>query len=275
MVLITPDVAADMLSRNTDNFRPPDHRRVDAYSKEMAARRWESNGETIKFKNGILIDGQHRLLAIIKSGVSIMMIVVHDIEGSGLGIDRGKPRKLCQWLSRMDGVKNASTMAAAARLCVGYKKGIWCRSMQLSDCTDSECIDFVANNRIRLGDCVTLARKSSSLMPSAALAAVVFCGTHGDLKASENRTAVWFCERLADGQSLTDSDAVFHLRNTFLKLKKGASLSKNMVQAYLAIAWNRTARGLQTNSAHMRITMTGPNVTKLPDTIELMTIREL
>lgn len=63
---ITPELAADLLSRNMKN-RPVSQQRVRKYMAAMVAGKWLLNGEAIKISiDGRLIDGQHRLKAIIQ-----------------------------------------------------------------------------------------------------------------------------------------------------------------------------------------------------------------
>ena len=91
---ITPDIARAYLAHNMVN-RAVSSNRVDAYAKTMKAGNWQLNGEAIRFnKNGELIDGQHRLLAIIKAGISVQMVVMSDIDNSVSVYDRGRNRSV-------------------------------------------------------------------------------------------------------------------------------------------------------------------------------------
>ena len=58
---ITPDMAAQMLERNTMN-RNISQLNVTRYANDMASGAWEQNGETIKIaEDGTILDGQHPL----------------------------------------------------------------------------------------------------------------------------------------------------------------------------------------------------------------------
>lgn len=62
---ITPDIAKTMLGENVNNRRIS-HDNVNMFAREMRNGEWRFNGEAIKFsKDGRLLDGQHRLLAVI------------------------------------------------------------------------------------------------------------------------------------------------------------------------------------------------------------------
>lgn len=77
---ITPAIAALLLEGNANN-RPLSKGYVDAYAEDMKSGEWCLNGESIKLlelESGkhILLDGQHRLAAVVKSGVTIKSLVV-------------------------------------------------------------------------------------------------------------------------------------------------------------------------------------------------------
>lgn len=76
LMTITPEIAKGWLSRNQSNRRVKNVRVLEL-STSMAAGRWRVNGETIKIsEGGTLIDGQHRLLGCVKSGVSFDSFVI-------------------------------------------------------------------------------------------------------------------------------------------------------------------------------------------------------
>lgn len=99
--LITPKIAKEWLerSRQDEEFRNRkiDDQRVNAYANEMKAGRWQSEtGECIKFApDGVLIDGQHRLEAIIKANVSLVLTVAKNVDKEKATVlDTGKSRSI-------------------------------------------------------------------------------------------------------------------------------------------------------------------------------------
>lgn len=83
----------------------------------MSRSEWELNGDSIRFsETGVLLDGQHRLAAIIKSGVSIETLVVTGLPDSVFDvIDVGARRSAGDVLD-IRGYKNYNTVAAAAKM---------------------------------------------------------------------------------------------------------------------------------------------------------------
>jgi hypothetical protein len=76
---ITPAVAETYLATMKRN-RKLRVRLVERYADSMSAGQWKLTGEPIKFnKDGELIDGQHRLAAVIRSGKTIEADVRRDL----------------------------------------------------------------------------------------------------------------------------------------------------------------------------------------------------
>lgn len=66
---VTPSIAAKLLEQNDENNRNVNQRVVDSYAQQMVKGLWhDDSGETIKIsKSGKIIDGQHRLNAVIRA----------------------------------------------------------------------------------------------------------------------------------------------------------------------------------------------------------------
>lgn len=91
--LITPEKAREYMKGNTYN-RPLSKACVDALADQMRRGQWKMNGEPIIFSgSGKLLDGQHRLAAVIRSGTSVEMAVARGVdEDAFVTIDTGKGR---------------------------------------------------------------------------------------------------------------------------------------------------------------------------------------
>jgi len=77
---ITPEIAANWLKRNTSN-RAMRSSRVDELARQMQAGGWGLTHQGVAFNgDGTLLDGQHRLAAIVKAGVSVRMVVTRGVK---------------------------------------------------------------------------------------------------------------------------------------------------------------------------------------------------
>lgn len=113
MELITPEKAKELLKYNDLN-RPIRKNIVDYYSNQMLNGQWTLSGQTISLTyDGRLIDGQHRLAAIIKSGKSIYCNIARNVpEESFVNYDRLRSRSTGDVLG-IYGIKNARNISAA------------------------------------------------------------------------------------------------------------------------------------------------------------------
>lgn len=96
LVTITPEFAAKLLATNYEKQRNLRKRLVAKYASDMEEGRWNSDtGMIIVDSMGRLIDGQHRLAAVVNAGVSIdMWVMVGADTGAFELIDGGAMRKI-------------------------------------------------------------------------------------------------------------------------------------------------------------------------------------
>lgn len=142
---ITPEVAERLLARNAGN-RPirekGESRSVEAYARAMLRGEWVLNGAPIIVSaDGQLNDGQHRLSAVVASGVAVPMHITFGVEReSRHTVDQGAARSPGHILA-MRGEKNYNTLATAVAVVWAYDgdKNFGTRPTpaQLIDCLDA------------------------------------------------------------------------------------------------------------------------------------------
>jgi hypothetical protein len=124
-VTVEPHDAERWLERNDAN-RGLRARAVNAYARDMEHGKWMLTGESIKFdRAGNLLDGQHRLSAIVQSGTPQRLLIVSGIDPTvRTVIDTGAVRTSGDAL-RIAGIGggNPYALAAAARLLVLWESG--------------------------------------------------------------------------------------------------------------------------------------------------------
>jgi hypothetical protein len=122
---ITPQMAADWLKKNNTKNRRLRQAWVDKMARDIKAGAFLTTHQGIAFDgNGVLLDGQHRLAAIVKSGKALTIIVVRGVpslqrvNGTHLNawnaIDQGRARQAGEVL-QMQGLKNGMKLAAVVR----------------------------------------------------------------------------------------------------------------------------------------------------------------
>lgn len=115
LVEVTPSVATAWLDQNTHN-RKVRIAHVDRLARDMAAGRYIYTGDPVRFdKHGVLLDGQHRLMAIEKSGVPQTMLVMYGLSPEAQKyIDGGRKRSAADALALL-GYSNTHIIALVAR----------------------------------------------------------------------------------------------------------------------------------------------------------------
>ena len=120
---ITPAQAEKLLERN-DNNRSVSIPHVEAMARDMLDRKWEMTGEAIKLSpDGKLLDGQHRLLACVKSCTPFTTLVIRDLPSYEMG-DAGAKRTYGNVL-QMSGFKSGNATGAAAQKLISLAHGVY------------------------------------------------------------------------------------------------------------------------------------------------------
>jgi hypothetical protein len=146
-VYVNPEMAQDLLTHYNPKNRPIRKIRVDAYARDMRAGKWLVNGETVKFDwNGNLADGQHRLLAIVQSGVTVPLTIVTGVDPDAWGtVDAGVAKTAADMLANK-GVPNAALQASVARLALVLNEGMAEGRVSGSKVTNTEVGEYLEDH---------------------------------------------------------------------------------------------------------------------------------
>ena len=125
-VNMDPELAQYLMTFNHDN-RPVDEARVLLLSRIQEAGDWDLNGATIVFSDeGVMLDAQHRLLSIIKSGITFPMLIIEGVPPSaGDSIDQAKQRTVGDILVRRGyQFQNRSIVVGIAKILMQSEFGV-------------------------------------------------------------------------------------------------------------------------------------------------------
>lgn len=263
---ITPEVASKMLESSVGNFRNIDRGRVAKYAAEMISGKWLFNGETIKLNGTCVIDGQHRLAAIVKSGVTVECVVIRNLDKmTGVTIDCGKGRTLSDWV-KYRGIKNAVSVTSMARNVVLYNAGRWgSQSVSSGYTKDSDIIEYIESHNEQLQAAHHISDPCAAIIPRSFLGAllVIACGGRSP---SENNMCNWFCDALHSGSGLNEGEPVLVLRNKMIGVEKSRRESLFLQKMVLTLAWNKTIKGERVKI--LKYALTGPTASNPIDTID-------
>lgn len=122
-VNVTPEIASIWLGCMTKNRNVSDGSK-SKMTWDMVNGKWHTTHQGIAFdKDGMLCDGQHRLLSIVQSRQPQWMLVTYGLTKEAMGtIDRGKIRSLANSLQIIGHAFGTDRAAAIARrVCIGPK----------------------------------------------------------------------------------------------------------------------------------------------------------
>ena len=238
---ITPEIAATMLETNR-NFRKVSPGRVSMFVRDMVAGHWHFNGETIKFNQvtNELIDGQHRLSAIIQSGVTVPCLCVW--VATDKGVDRGMARTIAQLLYAL-GYKNAASTSSAVNVLFAYYGHVNLLTRHVI--TDAERETFINTlNSSRLTEAVTLAERcrAAGFGKSGAWGAAIYLFLELDADAARD-----FINRVIEGTNLAKHDPALTLRNKLITLHsfgRSGQAARLAMFTFIVKAWNAYRSGL-------------------------------
>lgn len=123
-IYVTPEMADKWLDGPVKN-RPLSDMRVSLYSDAMSRGEWQYNpADAICFNtNDVLINGQHRMWAIVESQTSQWFAVATDVEDLAQDVmDQGYRRTIAHQL-HIDDVPLAKETAAVARVAIQWSEG--------------------------------------------------------------------------------------------------------------------------------------------------------
>lgn len=211
-MVITKDIADSMLARNTKNYRKVNWNIVHKYARTMEQGLWKHNGEPIIFdENGLLKDGQHRLLAVLESGVPVKMLVVKGVDRDINTFDEGGGRTAAQRAKAEGLALSGSTLGAIAMILNTLDRHVYIGN--------DEKVRYGWEHVENLKKAETFCErgKRTGPMRKAACIAAVYCAIERGLIPDEMLDA--FCAIVNTGMPKGDytPDSALALRNTIIE----------------------------------------------------------
>lgn len=240
VLTVTPELARELLAYNTHNrlVRP---RVVDRLASDAAEGRYSYNGTTIKFSvEGVLLDGQHRLYAVIESGVSLPCLVVWNLPAEAQETtDKGSKRWL-QHTLRRQGEKNVTALSTALNWLHRYEVG----SMKRRDIgtfpTIRRALSLLDENPGIRDHYTVGARLYSTLQTSDGLLTFYSYIFHG----IDEEDAGTFLTSLETGANLAADSPILILRQSLERLRMDKNTRKREKEAFIiAEGWNAYRSG--------------------------------
>lgn len=147
IMLVTPTIAADWLEKHNTHNRDESQNRVDIYARDMEQGRWQFNGESIQFDiHGTLMNGQHRLRAIMQSGQAQKFNIVTGVDSaSQITMDQGTRRTPAEQMAVAD-IKVDGTTASAIRIYMRWYAGRLFGDVVANKVSTTEIVEWAQSN---------------------------------------------------------------------------------------------------------------------------------
>lgn len=250
-ITVTPETAARWLRQNSHNRTIREYD-LDRYRRDMLAGEWHLDGAPIRFgTDGALLDGQHRLTAIVQTGVTLPLLVVRGIApGAQSVMDTGRRRTASDALS-IEGHENAALLAGMAALAIKVQTGKLDAAGNRTTITHSEVLNFVNETPESKAACEFASKyaRKTDCAPS------MVAYTYMILSRIDAAAAARFWIDAAEKVGLSEGDPVIALTNRFAEARRmGRKLSQRVALSAIYRAWNYRRTGkpmhiIRTNSA--------------------------
>lgn len=235
--VITPQWAAQVLRTRNKRNRNICEKHVSKLVEDMKSGRWKENGDTISFDtNDNLLDGQHRLAAVSRSGMSVKMLVVTGLSPDVFDTkDIGRKRSPGDTLSVL-GEENCSRLAAALATVDRYYTNCLRTKRLYTNIEIEELLRKYPGVRSSLQ---TTHNSRTSIVPPSILDACHYIFSRKDRELADE-----FVEKMMKGSGLTEDDPWYILRERLLRNKMSkAKLDKVYIMALCIKAWNYARTG--------------------------------
>jgi hypothetical protein len=235
VVKLTPELAANLLAKNSTN-RPVSKATIERYERAIKRGEWALNGEPIiVFKNDTLGDGQHRCIAVQRTGIAIDTVIMYGIDPNTFGtLNGGKPRNSSDILA-INGEVNAHHLSSAARAFLLSQltgRDAYCiTTLQIEKCVED-------HPHLRYWVQKYCSAKNAKLFPSALCGYMAIASEKYGFEKLDS-----FFKHLATGADLAQGDPALVLRERFIAQTKVSRISTTHARAFMVKAINAHVLG--------------------------------
>lgn len=242
---IGPDLAEVILADFNKENRPFSDLNIKALTKEIENGKWQFNGESMSFNNkGNLSDGQHRLRAIIATGLTLPFLVVCGINKDAFPtINNGRTRTGSDVLG-IGGVTSTTHSSSICKFIYGFKNEKYSANRNanrtLSNTEVLEYYNSLPNIHESVNFGIQNAKKAQKLLTS-----TVIGGFHYLLSEVNPEKADDFLQKLCTGVDLSSDSPITLLRNKLIRSKSNSNsdatyrLTNEMLIKNILVCWDK------------------------------------
>lgn len=254
LVDITPELAKKWLAQNTHN-RNLRERVVNGYAADMRDGNWVEDGQSIRFAKGdvvllddphlagsALLDGQHRLSAIVKADTTVRMLIVSNLpDTTQETMDTGAKRSLGDVLKLRGEERYVPLAAVLMRVYLWDVQGQR-RSMKADRArpTHRQLLAFLEEHP----ELRRAAEIGSRVRGAVSISASTGGLCHWLFNRIDKSDCAFFFARLTDGAGLETDDPIYALRRVADNFAKDKGrIGEEHMTALVIKGWNAFREG--------------------------------
>ncbi|MET8693924.1 hypothetical protein ABZV65_15490 [Streptomyces bauhiniae] len=269
VVLMTVQLATELLSRENFNRRL-NRGHVATLAASMVRGHWQLTHQGIALdgplETGSVIDGQHRLRAVVEADVSVLMLIFENMPRETFRVlDTGQRRTAADALS-LNGEDNAQLLASTVRhvfLYLNLPLGEWIGTK--ARMTNDQIIEALAKDPDGYRDAAAIGRVIGPKLLMIPTAAAVGHYVTVDGSTPRMRVEEWL-SGLTSGANLAMEDPRLALRDAITRSRGRSSQRRRSTRTQAGLyvkAWNHWIRGDEVPK------LTMPKNQKLPNPFRL------
>lgn len=264
-MLVTPEFAKEMLSKNIKNNRKPNLANIKRYAAIMKKGLWVSPHPQpiIMSYDGELLDGQHRFYAVLMSGVTIKCNVVFADKSVMYTVDDGKKRSPSDACS-IAGIPNSVTYASIMRYyTVSKELNIFTSkpSGGYSHVANTELIDMYYENPEKYDKICSLAEyyyKKGRLLKKSTIGGLIML-----LNEVNSEYASPFIEQLFTGIDIKNNSIYLLRQRLISEISSTKKTPSQIIHALIIKVWNAVIEGKEYKTLSFNpVTEKYPNIFK-------------
>lgn len=254
-VTVNPEVAQEFLESMRVN-RPLSTANLKRIQTDMTAGRWHEDGGPLRFdKQGAMIDGQHRMWAIVETGLTFNFLVIRGVDASAMAtMDTGKSRSVSDIIGLYDPqAKDLSNLAAVSTIAFRWEAGIRGTALRNFPLANDEVLVFYQEHKLALGEAARIGKRVARHVRGATTQGFALCSWV--FERLDHEDSEYFWERMIDGSNLGEDSPIRALRELFLREARSSRprMRSELAAALTIKAWNAYREGRSMKVVSYRI----------------------
>lgn len=233
VITVTPDMATAWLDLNTHN-RTLRQQFIERLAEAINRGEWHLNGESIKVNPDYLVDGQHRLWAIVLADKPVKALVAFNVPIEAQEtIDTGVKRTLSDILKLRGEKESVSLAATLVQMHIWKTKNML--GLQGAYYPTAQQALIILDKHPEIRESVDVARR---LQARVRYPAGIGAALHWILRQIDAEDADEFFDRLTSGHNLDVGNPILALRNVIIEYGPITTMDRVRLAALGIKAWN-------------------------------------